>query len=371
MTRAGGESVQPFPMSGGTQEGRGRSEKRRLLRKVVLASISIGIVVATFAYFLPQIANYGAVWGIVKTLTWSQIGALIGATVINLATFAPPWMITLPGLSFLRAMQMTQASTALSIVLPGGAAVGAAGSIGMLRVWRFRGADIARAVTLTSLWNQFLNLLFPIVAVFLLAITGNQTAALATAAFIGVAVLGVVAGAFVLVLVSNRLANDVGDAIARLTNWALSKVHRGPVSWGGESFSRFRRDAGDFLQKRWHLLTLSALAGSLTVFGVLLVSLRVMGVTASQVSLVEAFAAWSLVRIIASIPITPGGVGIVELGLTGTLVGFGGHNARVVAAVLVYRFLTVVPTLVLGLLSAFTWRRGQRRPEPAELIVNS
>ena len=370
MTRAGSPSGQPSAVSGGAEEVRGRP-KRRLLRKIILATVSGGIIVATFAYFLPTIADYGAVWGIVQTLSWAQIAGLIGATMVNLATFAPPWMITLPGLSFLRAMQMTQASTALSIVLPGGAAVGAAGSIAMLRAWRFRAADIARAVTLTSLWNQFMNLLFPIVAVFLLAIEGDQTAALATAAFIGVAVLGVVVGLFVLVLVSNRLANDVGDAIARLTNWTLAKVRRGPVSWGGESFSRFRRDAGDFLEKRWHVLTLAALAGSLTVFAVLLVSLRVMGVTAAQVTLVEAFAAWSLVRIIASIPITPGGFGIVELGLTGTLVGFGGHNAPVVAAVLVYRFLTVVPTLVLGLLAAFTWRRGQRRPEPVELVANS
>jgi uncharacterized membrane protein YbhN (UPF0104 family) len=57
-------------------------------------------------------------------------------------------------------------------------------------------------------------------------------------------------------------------------------------------------------------------------------------------------------------------VGIVELGLTGALVGFGGPNARVVAAVLVYRFLTVVPTLVLGLIAAFTFRRHARVEQP-------
>jgi uncharacterized membrane protein YbhN (UPF0104 family) len=45
--------------------------------------------------------------------------------------------------------------------------------------------------------------------------------------------------------------------------------------------------------------------------------------------------------------------------LTGTLVGFGGSNAGVVAAVLVYRFLTIVPTLVLGLMAAFTFRQHQ------------
>ena len=81
--------------------------------------------------------------------------------------------------------------------------------------------------------------------------------------------------------------------------------------------------------------------------------------------MIEAFAAWALVRLIGSIPITPGGVGVVELGLTGALVGFGGQNAEVVAAVLVFRALTVVPTLVLGLIAAgLTWRRG-RVPEAA------
>ena len=74
--------------------------------------------------------------------------------------------------------------------------------------------------------------------------------------------------------------------------------------------------------------------------------------------MIEAFAAWALVRIIGSIPITPGGIGIIELGLTGALVGFGGNNASVVAAVLVYRFLTMVPTLVLGLIAAFTFAEG-------------
>jgi uncharacterized membrane protein YbhN (UPF0104 family) len=42
------------------------------------------------------------------------------------------------------------------------------------------------------------------------------------------------------------------------------------------------------------------------------------------------------------------------------LVGFGGNNAGVVAAVLVFRFLTVVPTLVLGLIASFTWRHGAK-----------
>jgi putative heme transporter len=335
------------------------------LKRLALGAVSLGIIAATFAYFLPTIANYGEVWGVVKDLSWQWIAALLASTAINIVTFAPPWQVALPGLSFVRALMVTQASTALSIVVPGGVAAGMAGSFGMLRAWRFPFGEITRAVTLTGLWNQFLNLCFPIVALFLLTISGEQTAALATVAFIGVAVLGVVVAGFVVVLLSDRLANDIGDVAARFSNWALGKIRRGPVSWNGKSFERFRDDAGTFLERRWHLLTITSLAGSLTVFLVFVVSLRAMGVSASEVTLVEAFAAWALVRIVASIPITPGGIGVVELGLTGALVGFGGQNAEVVAAVLVFRALTVVPTLVLGIVAALTWRRY--RPKTLEV----
>ena len=345
-----------------------------LLRRIGLGVVGLAIIVATFVYFLPTIANYGEVWDVLKQLSWPWLAALIVATVINLVTFAPPWMIVLPGLSFLRAMQLTQASTALSTVVPGGAAAGLAGAFGILRGWGFATRDIARAVTLTGLWNQLLNLSFPVVAVFLLTISGENTATLATAAFVGVAILGVVVAGLVLVLLSDRLARDVGDVAARFANWALGKVRRGPVLWSGSSFERFRDDAGDLVTRRWHVLTLASLVGSLSVFAVLVVSLRAFGVTAQEVSLVEAFGAWALVRIIASIPITPGGIGVVELGLTSALVGFGGNNAGVVAAVLVFRFLTVVPTLILGLVAALTWRRAEgtkHLADPARVVSRS
>src|SRR5215213_3591740 len=351
-----------------------RHSRGPLVRRIVLGALGLGVVIATFVYFLPTIADYGAVWDVVKELSWPWIAALIGASVVNLVTFAPPWMIVLPRLSFVRAMQLTQASSALATVVPGGAAAGFASAFGMLRRWGFATRDVTRALTLTGLWNQLLNLCFPVVAVFLLTISGEKTATLATAAFIGVAVLGVVVTGLVLVLVSDRLAQDIGDVAARFANWAIGKVRRGPVSWSGASFERFRNGAGDLLTRRWHVLTLTSLAGSLSVFAVLVVSLRAVGVDASQVSLVEAFAAWALVRIIASVPITPGGIGIIELGLTSALVGFGGDNAAVVAAVLVFRFLTVVPTLVLGLVAAATWRRTGSTPavgDPAGAAVRS
>ena len=107
------------------------------------------------------------------------------------------------------------------------------------------------------------------------------------------------------------------------------------------------------------------MAGNLAVFLVLLVSLRAVGVSSDEVTWVEAFAGWSLGRALQLIPLTPGGVGPVELGLTGLLVGLGGSNVEVVAAVLVYRAFTVLPTLLLGLatLGAWRWLRPDRDEE--------
>ena len=298
-----------------------------------------------------------------KQLSWPWVAALAAVTVVNLATFPPPWLAALPGLRYFQALELTQAATALSIVVPGGPAAGMGVSWGMLRRWGFVRREITRALTLVSLWNQLLNLTFPILAVFLLTATGEETALLATAAFVGVAVLGVVATGLVLALSSDRLAREVGDVAARLVTWARGKLRRDPVRWGGASFERFRYEAGDLLRRRWYALTLTSLAGSLTVFLVLLLSLRALDVPASEVSAVEAFAAWALIRLIGSIPITPGGIGVIELGLTSALIAFGGNNAGVVAAVLVYRFLTVVPTLALGLVAAWTWRRHRHARE--------
>jgi putative heme transporter len=326
--------------------------------------LGAALALATFAYFLPQIADYRDVWGVLKTLSWPWAAALAAATILNLLTFAPPWMVVLPGLRFSAALLLTQVSTALSIVLPAGAAVGIASSYGILRSWHFSGRDIGRAVTLVSLWNQFANLSYPVIAVFLLAVTGGSTPVLATAAFIGAAVLGIALAGLGAVLASRRAALGIGDLTARITDWARAKIGRSAVAWGGPSFERFRHDAAEVLRRRWHVLTLTTYAGTLTVFLVLLVSLRAFDVTGSEVSLVEAFAAWSLARLLGTVPITPGGLGVVELGLTGALVGFGGANVGVVAAVLVYRFLTMVPTIVLGLAATPLLRRWAQ-PEKA------
>jgi putative heme transporter len=340
--------------------------KRLPWRHILGVGLGVAVVVATFAFILPRIADYRDVWDVVKTLSWADIALLAGATALNLVTFAPPWMAALPGLRFRQAFVVTQASTASTYIAPGGVAVGMALSFAMLRAWGFAGSPVGLAVAVTGVWNQLAMLAFPTIGLGLLTLSGGSSTALDTVAAIGLAIFVIVIVAFAAGLSTASLARWVGDLAARIASRGLRLIRRQPVEWDGEAFVSFRNRTNRLLKRRWHVLTLTTLAGHLTVFLVLLVSLRVLDVPASEVSTVEAFAAWSFVRLLGSIPITPGGLGVIELGLTTALVGFGGDQAGVVAAVLVYRVLTVVPTLVIGLVAGAAWKRFRPESVPTE-----
>jgi uncharacterized protein (TIRG00374 family) len=330
-----------------------RRHHRRLGTVVALAIVGV-----TFVVVLPRVADYRAVWDVISSLQWEWVLALLGATALNLVTFAPPWMVALPGLRFVQALPFTQASTAVTYVVPGGGLVGMAGSFALLRSWGFTPGPTARAVTLTGVWNQLANLLLPLIAVFLIAMEAEADSVLVTAAFVGAAVFGVVVALLALVLWRADFARAIGDLIAGWTNSLLRRLGRARrVGFSGESFARFRNETVGLLRRRWHALTVATLVGNLTVFVVLLVAVRAVGIGSSQLTWIEVFAAWALGRVLGLIPITPGGLGVVELGLTAALVKFGGPNAQVVAAVLLYRFLTIVPTLVLGGVTMAVWRR--------------
>ena len=86
--------------------------------------------------------------------------------------------------------------------------------------------------------------------------------------------------------------------IARVATRVLRIVRRGPVRFGGESLVRFRSDALDLLRTRWHLITAGALAGQLSVFFVLYVTVRVLGIGSGSLLGLEVFAAWSVARLL-------------------------------------------------------------------------
>jgi len=333
------------------------SRFRRHGKRVLGTGAALAVVALVFVVLLPRIASYGDVLDTLGRLTWLDGLALLAAVVVNVATFAPPWMSALPGLRFWHALVVTQAATAASSIVPGGEAVGIGVSVGMLRKWAFKREDVALATILVTVFNVFAKISFPLLAVGLLALEGGTDDTLTLLAPIAFAVLVVLVGVVVTSLWSERQAERLGGLTGRAAARVLKLARRErQVEWG-TSVARFRGRAIALLKRRGAALTVSTAVGHLSTFALLLVILRTLGVTSDEIDAIEAFAAWSLVRLLTVIPITPGGLGIIELGLSTALLAFGGDNADVVAAVLLYRLLTWLPTLAVGLPSAFIWKR--------------
>jgi uncharacterized membrane protein YbhN (UPF0104 family) len=329
-----------------------RSRRRVLLR----AALSIALVAAVFAAVLPRIASYGSVGHRLATVSAPWAAGLAGGSLLDVLTTPLPWMAVVPGLSFVGALGFTQASTALTTVLPGGAPLGMAISFGLLRRLRVDRGQAAFAVALTGIWSQALIFVYPLVGALLVFATGNLSSSTAAIAGASGAAAAALVGAAIAALRSPGAALRLGDFAARVAARFARLLRREPPAWNGEALVRLRAEWLGQLRRRWPALTAATLANQLTAYVVFELSLRAVGISVASLPLSEAFLAWAIGRVITSLPLTPGGIGVVELGMIGTLVGFGAPHAHVVAAVILYRGLIIVPTLVAGAVALLGFR---------------
>ncbi len=121
----------------------------------------------------------------------------------------------------------------------------------------------------------------------------------------------------------------------------------------------FRARVVDLVQRRWLALTVATLVQHISLYTDLLISLRQIGVSDDEVGWAEVLAVLSFGRLLTAIPITPGGIGVIELALIAGLSGAGGDHAQVVGAVLVFRVLTFVLPIPIGFVTYVFWRRNK------------
>jgi len=327
-------------------------------KRVASAIISLVIIVAIFYFVIPLIADYDAVFATIRAMTTSEITSLVLIGLWNLVTYWFVIVAALPGLRLREAAVVNQASTAVSNTLPAGGALGVGLTLAMLTSWGFTIAAITRSAVVTGIWNNFVKLGMPVLALALLALEGDITPARLTAAAIGIAVL---VGAVVLlwlVLKSDRLARAIGRFFGKIVDWFRGRFRREPLGdWDGRA-AKFRLDTVGLLRHRWLALTLATLLSHISLYLVLLVALRHVGVSQEELSWIAVLAAYSFVRLISMVPITPGGVGVVELGYAATLtIGLDDMaKAQVVAAILVFRAITYLLPIPLGIASYIIWR---------------
>ena len=334
--------------------------KKKRVPTWVRALLSLAVVGLVFFYALPQFADFSKVAASLRAMTWLEIATLAGASVWNLATYWLVMMAALPGSNVWQSMKVNQISTAVANTVPGGGAIGVGVTYGLYTAYGFSRSEIGLSVLVSGIWNNFVKLGMPIVAVALLAATGGATSALVVAAVIGVLVLVGALVLFALALRSDRLARRIGDGVGRLASAPRRLFKKAPFVGWGESLAGFRGRAKHLLSRRWLHLTLASVLSHLSLYLVLLLAVRHIGIAPSRVTWAETLAAFAFIRLVSALPITPGGLGVVELGLTASLVAAGGPRPEVVAAVLVYRVMTYVLPIPFGGLAYLEWKRTAR-----------
>jgi uncharacterized protein (TIRG00374 family) len=332
-----------------------RPAKPKAWRYVSIA-VSLLIVIGIFAYAVPKFADYQDVWASITTLTPLELWTLVAATIFNLFTYWFANMAALPDLRLGQAAVLTQTTTSVANTLPGGGAIAVGLTYTILRSWGFSGTDVALYVGVSGIWNIFIKLALPVLSIVFLVIQGRSSAAFLSAAIVGLAVLIGAVGLLTAVFRSAAMARRVGACLGRILSSVRHLFRKPPVTDGGERAVKFRSDTIALVGRRWLPLTLTTVLSHLALSFILLLSLRHLGVSESDVSAAEVFAVFAFGRLIAALPITPGGLGMIELGYIGGLVAAGGEKPAVVAAVLLFRALTFGIQIPLGGFTYWIWR---------------
>jgi putative heme transporter len=332
--------------------------KAKRAPRILQALLSLAVVVAIFGFAFPKLADYSQVWDEITQMTPLELVTLAIAAIWNITTYWFVMIAALPGSNLWQSMKINQTSTAVANTMPGGGAIGIGVTYGMYTGYGFSKSDIALSILVSGIWNNFVKLGMPVLALALLAIQGDAGAASVTASLAGVAALTAAIFVFALALRSDRFARRIGQWLGSLLSFFRKLVRKPPVTGMGESVAAFRRDAVGLIRGRWVWLTAASLLSHLSLYLVLLLSLRYVGVSETEVTWTEALAAFAFVRLISALPITPGGLGVVELGLTAALISAGGDEAEVAAAVLLYRALTYLLPIPIGVAMYLKWRKG-------------
>jgi putative heme transporter len=325
------------------------------LLRIAVSLVLLGFIVW---FVFRQFTDLSAVLRVIGTLTWRESGVLAAAAAWNLVTYWIVVVVATPGLTLAQAGVLTQATTAVSNAVPAGGAVAVGLTYSMLSSWGFSRSRSTLSVVVTGIWNNFIKLGMPVLALALLALQGRSGAGRTVAALAG---LGGLVGAvvvFALILRSEDFARKAGIVAGRCASVLLRLVRRGPVSGWDLAVTKWRNRVIGLVRHRWLALTVSALVSHFSLYAVLLVTLRVMGVSESAAGWAEVLAVFAFARLVTAIPLTPGGVGVVELALIAGLTTAGGNGANVVAAVLLYRILTYVLPIVVGAGAYVFWRRN-------------
>ena len=309
---------------------------------------SVGFVVLfLFAFYVvvPLVASHRAE---LENLGHVNAGYLVAGVALEVAALVAYAQLTYavlptPGTSRERLFRINLSTLALSHVSPGGTAPGAALGYRLLTQSGISGADAGFTLGTQGIGSAVvLNVLFWLALVAFLvehgfhppagqgsAASTSASILVAVAAAIGVVLLAAFGGIFALLTRGQeRAATAVHRVSARLRFVDADRV-TAFLERLAERFAVLLEDRRLLVRATaWATTNWLLDAASLWIF---------VAAFGRVISPVDLLVAYGLANILAAIPVTPGGLGVVEFVLASLITGFGPSAAEALSAVLAYR----------------------------------
>jgi uncharacterized protein (TIRG00374 family) len=312
----------------------------------------VGVAGVSLYFLLPSLLAVFASWRSLAHLDW-YFAILVVTS--EAASFVCLWELDRIALNTrpwfpIAAAQLS--GNAVGRILPGGGVTATAFSASMLRRAGVDTGQAATAFAASTLLQIATKLALPALA--LPAIVGGAPIShgLATAAYLGLAVLVLLLAAGVAAFAAEAPLELAGRGIQWLLNATFRR--RRHVTGLPQELRADRDFIRTTLGERWQRAVLAAVANTGFDYLALLFALRAVGADPRPSLVLLAYTAAAL---LALIPLTPGGVGFVEAGLVGTLTLAGVSGSDAVAATLLYRLVAYWLPLPVGGLAYFFFRR--------------
>jgi uncharacterized protein (TIRG00374 family) len=336
----------------------GRSRRRTVRRFVAL----LAFLLVVQYLVIPQFAGARRSLSTVANVNVALLGAALLAEIASILAYAQLTRSVLPrgsAPSLFRTAQIQLSTLAVSHLVPGGAAAGSGLGLKLLTDEGIDSEDAGFALAVQSLGSAVvLNLMLWIALVVSIPIHG-YSAVYATAAIAGVVLLGTFfALVFALTRGEERAARVLRAIARKIPFLSEDAVHR--------AVHRVAANLRALLDDRAVLIRAIgwAAANWLLDAACLWIFLAAFGDTVDPISLLVAY---GLAYVLAVIPITPGGLGVVEAVLTATLIGFSVERSVAVVGVVAYRLVNFWLPIPIGAVAYASLRGGVGgRPRPRE-----
>ncbi len=263
-------------------------------------------------------------------------------------------------LSAMRMFRIQLSTKALTNVVPGGNAAGSALGYRLLTLSGIRGPDAGFALATAGIGSAVvLNLVFWLGLIVSVPRRGVNPA-YGSAALVGIIVIGIAAFLVIGIMEGQGRAE-------RMVRWIARKVRLDE-----DKFARSLHQIGvrleELISDRQLLkrVVVYALLNWLIDAASLWVFIRAFGGTLDVDALIVAF---GLANLLAAVPITPGGIGYVDLLYVATLVGFGLGNDVARLGIAAYRFAQFFFPIFLGALAYLSLRVGPWKIERRDRLV--